>query len=208
MMFGSKTALIVVDVQKDFCPGGALAVADGSAVIPVINRLMGRFEVVVATQDWHPADHISFASQHAAKPFTTIELPYGHQVLWPDHCIQGTTGAAFHDELDLNPIQAIIRKGWGRGIDSYSGFREADRLTTTGLAGYLRERNVGSVAVCGLATDFCVSWTALDARDVGFDVAVIDEACRAIDLEGSLTHAWDRMQSVGIQRQSIADILV
>ncbi|WP_062010998.1 bifunctional nicotinamidase/pyrazinamidase [Aureimonas sp. AU4] len=205
MVASTRTALIVVDVQNDFCPGGALAVADGHVVVPVINRLMPGFDVVVATQDWHPSGHISFASTHGAAPFSSIRLPYGEQVLWPDHCVQGTTGAAFHADLDLDPVQAVIRKGWGRQVDSYSGLREADRRTSTGLAGYLREREVNSVAVCGLATDFCVSWTALDAREAGFDVEVIDDACRAIDLNGSLDVAWSRMHAVGIRRRSVAD---
>lgn len=205
MSSSARTALIVVDVQNDFCPGGALAVAEGNAIVPLINATMRRFDVVVATQDWHPLQHASFATTHDAEPFSSIQLSYGEQVLWPDHCIQGTQGADFHPQLDLDPIQAIIRKGWGRQVDSYSGFREADRITTTGLAGYLRERDVGSLAVCGLATDFCVSWTAIDAREAGFEVSVIDDACRAIDLSGSLAEAWSRMQARGIRRITAAE---
>jgi nicotinamidase/pyrazinamidase len=193
--------LIVVDVQNDFCPGGALAVPKGDEVVPLINRLAVRFDNVVLTQDWHPRDHTSFASSHPRKkPFETIELPYGKQVLWPDHCVQGTPGAAFHAGLDVSKAQLIVRKGFHRDIDSYSGFVEADRKTSTGLAGYLKERNFRSVFVCGLATDFCVGWTALDARTAGFGVSVIEDACRAIDLEGSLERAWAEMAAAGVKR--------
>jgi len=199
-MTNANSALVIVDVQNDFCPGGALAVADGDAVVPIVNRLAVRFPVVVATQDWHPAGHASFASTHAAEPFSTIRLDYGDQVLWPDHCVQGTHGAAFHPGLDTRPVQTVIRKGWGRAVDSYSGFQEADRGTQTGLAGYLRERGVRHVAICGLATDFCVNWTALDAAAAGFEVMVIEEACRAIDLGGSLDAAWGAMEAAGVRR--------
>jgi nicotinamidase/pyrazinamidase len=195
--------LIVVDVQNDFCPGGALAVPKGDEVVPLINRLAVRFDNVVLTQDWHPRDHTSFASSHPGKkPFETIELPYGKQVLWPDHCVQGTPGAAFHAGLDVSKAQLIVRKGFHRNIDSYSGFVEADRKTSTGLAGYLKERGFRSVFVCGLATDFCVGWTALDARAAGFEVSVIEDACRAIDLEGSLARAWSEMEGAGVRRVS------
>jgi nicotinamidase/pyrazinamidase len=195
--------LIVVDVQNDFCPGGALAVPKGDEVVPVINRLGARFENVVLTQDWHPRDHASFASSHPGKkPFETIDLPYGTQVLWPDHCVQSTRGAAFHEKLDLEKAQLVIRKGFHRDIDSYSAFLEADRKTTTGLAGYLKERGLKSLFVCGLATDFCVAWTALDARKAGFAVSMIEDACRAIDLEGSLERAWAEMAAAGVKRIS------
>ena len=196
-----RRCLIVVDVQNDFCPGGALAVPKGDEVVPVINRLAARFENVVLTQDWHPRGHASFASSHPGKePFETIDLPYGKQVLWPDHCIQGTAGAALHSGLSITHAQLLIRKGHHRGIDSYSAFLEADRETTTGLAGFLKEKGYRELFVCGLATDFCVAWTALDARATGFEVTVLENACRAIDLEGSLERAWADMQSAGIKR--------
>jgi len=197
----SDACLVVVDVQNDFIPGGALAVARGGEVVPVINRLAARFDNVVLTQDWHPRGHASFASSHAGrKPFETIELPYGTQVLWPDHCVQGTPGAALHADLDVTKAQLVIRKGHHRAIDSYSAFLEADRKTSTGLAGYLKERGFTKLHVCGLATDFCVAWTALDARAAGFDTTVIEEACRAIDLDGSLARAWSDMASAGVKR--------
>jgi nicotinamidase/pyrazinamidase len=193
--------LIVVDVQNDFCPGGALAVPKGDEVVPLINRLAVRFDNVVLTQDWHPRDHTSFASSHPGKkPFESADLPYGTQVLWPDHCVQGTRGAAFHEKLNLGKAQLVIRKGFHRDIDSYSAFLEADRRTTTGLAGYLKERGLTSLFVCGLATDFCVAWTALDGRRTGFEVSVIEDACRAIDLEGSLERAWAEMAAAGVKR--------
>jgi nicotinamidase/pyrazinamidase len=193
--------LIVVDVQNDFCPGGALAVPKGDEVVPVINRLVAKFDNVVLTQDWHPRGHASFASSHPGKkPFETIDLPYGKQVLWPDHCVQGTRGAAFHSALNTEKAQLVVRKGFHRDIDSYSGFLEADRNTTTGLAGYLKERGLRSLFVCGLATDFCVAWTALDASATGFEVSVVEDACRAIDLGGSLAKAWHEMAAAGINR--------
>lgn len=195
------TALIVVDVQNDFCPGGALAVGGGHAIVPVINALVPRYEQVVVTQDWHPKGHASFASaHHGREPFDTIEMPYGTQVLWPDHCVQGTPGAELHPDLVVTSAQLVIRKGWHQGVDSYSAFREADRETLTGLAGYLRERGVEEVHVVGLATDYCVGWTALDAAGAGFRVSVIEDACRAIDLSGSLKRAWADMTAAGITR--------
>lgn len=195
--------LVIVDVQNDFMPGGALAVPRGDEVLPVINRLAERFDNVVLTQDWHPRGHASFASSHPGrKPFETIDLPYGKQVLWPDHCVQGTPGAALHGSLDLTQAQLVIRKGFHPHIDSYSGFVEADRKTSTGLAGYLKERNLKQLYVCGLATDFCVAWTALDGRSAGFEVSVIEDACRAIDLQGSLARAWADLQAAGVQRRS------
>jgi nicotinamidase/pyrazinamidase len=204
-MADDRTALLVVDVQNDFCSGGNLAVPDGDAVVPVVNALGRRFRHVVLTQDWHPAGHASFASSHPGrKPFEMIELAYGPQVLWPDHCVQGTSGAAFHAELDLPHAEAIIRKGFRQGIDSYSGFVEADRRTRTGLEGYLRERGIGRVVIAGLATDFCVSWTAQDAARAGFETVVVEDACRAIDLDGSLDRAWAEMAAAGIKRVSAA----
>jgi len=199
--------LIVVDVQYDFMPGGALPVAKGDEVVPVINALLPRFENVVLTQDWHPRGHASFASAHAGKkPFEMTRLSYGDQVLWPDHCVQGTPGAAIHSDLQATKAQLVIRKGFHEGIDSYSGFVEADRKTSTGLAGYLKERGIGKVYVCGLATDFCVAWTALDARAAGFDTTLIEDASRAIDLDGSLAKAWDDLGRAGVQRKISAAV--
>ncbi|HYR36602.1 MAG TPA: bifunctional nicotinamidase/pyrazinamidase [Burkholderiales bacterium] len=188
-------------------PGGALAVPTGDEVVPVINHLAAGFANVVLTQDWHPHDHISFADSHAGrKPFETTRLPYGDQVLWPAHCVQGTPGAGLHAGLSIPRAQLVIRKGHHREIDSYSAFMEADRKTTTGLAGYLRERGLRELFVCGLATDFCVAWTALDGRAAGFEVSVIDDACRAIDLEGSLAAAWRQMAEAGVRRTSSANM--
>lgn len=185
-----RRALIVVDVQNDFCPGGALAVPDGDAVVPVINRLAASYDTVVLTQDWHPAGHRSFASSHPGQvPFASITLPYGPQVLWPDHCVQGTNGAELHPDLAVPHARLILRKGTNPAIDSYSAFTEADRVSDTGLAAWLRAVGVTAVDVCGLATDFCVAWTALDAAKAGFSVRVLGDACRAIDLDGSLNAA-------------------
>ena len=197
--------LIVTDVQNDFMPGGALAVPEGDRIVPLVNRLAARFENVIVTQDWHPRGHASFASSHPGrKPFETIRLAYGTQVLWPDHCIQGTAGAALHRALDVPHAQLVIRKGHHRDIDSYSTFLEADRKTSTGLAGYLRERQLLQLYICGLATDFCVAWSAVDARAAGFDITVIEDACRAIDLEGSLAKAWSDMTAAGVRRATSA----
>ncbi len=208
-MADDRTALLVVDVQNDFCPGGNLAVPDGDAVVPLVNALGRHFRHVVLTQDWHPAGHASFASSHPGrKPFGTIELAYGPQVLWPDHCVQGSTGAAFHPGLDLPHAEAVIRKGYRPGIDSYSGFVEADRRTRTGLEGYLRERGIAKVVIAGLATDFCVNWTAQDAARAGFETVVVEDACRAIDLDGSLDRAWAEMTAVGIRRVSAASLAI
>jgi len=197
----AHSALIIVDVQNCFVTGGSLAVPHGEEVVPLINRIAGAFATVVATQDWHTPAHVSFASGHpGSKPFETIELAYGRQVLWPDHCVMGTADAQFAPGLDTSRAQLVIRKGFHRDIDSYSAFLEADRHTSTGLAGYLRERQVRRVFVCGLATDFCVAWTALDARKAGFDAVVIDDASRAIDLNGSLDAAWKSMSDAGVHR--------
>ena len=205
---GPKDVLVVVDVQGDFLPGGSLAVADGDAVVPLINVLAKKFTNVVLTQDWHPANHISFASQHPGKaPFETIELDYGTQVLWPDHCVWGSRGADISADLDIPQAQLIIRKGYTRAIDSYSGFQEADRQTLTGLAGYLNERDVDRLYVVGLATDYCVGWTAIDGAAAGFDVTVIEDATRAIDNAGSLARAWDDMAEAGVERILSQDIL-
>ena len=206
-MIDATTALIVVDVQNDFCPGGSLAVAGGDEIVPLVNELGRRFATVVLTQDWHPAGHSSFASSHpGTSPFGSIVMPYGTQVLWPDHCVQGSAGAAFLPALDLSMAHAVIRKGCRREVDSYSGFVEADRTTPTGLAGYLRERGIARVVVVGLATDFCVNWTAQDAVRQGFETIVVEEACRAIDLDGSLDRAWAEMTALGVRRAGLADL--
>ena len=201
-------ALLVVDVQEDFLPGGALAVARGDEIVPLVNRVAAQLAVVVLTQDWHPAGHASFASSHPGKrPFQTMRLPYGEQVLWPDHCVQGSAGAAFAAGLDIPHAQLVIRKGHHRKVDSYSAFLEADRKTKTGLDGYLTSRGVRRVFCVGLATDFCVAWTALDARRFRFQAAVIEDACRAIDTEGSLVAAWKAMKEAGVRRLSSAAVL-
>ena len=192
-------ALIVIDVQNDFCPGGALAVEGGDQIVARISGLMADFTTVVLTQDWHPADHTSFAANHpGAEAFSLIQMPYGPQVLWPTHCVQGTTGAAFHADLRTDPAQMIIRKGFRRQIDSYSAFFENDHTTPTGLEGYLRTRGVTAVTLVGLATDFCVAYSAVDAARLGFAVTVLEGACRAIDLNGSLAEARVNMQAAGV----------
>jgi len=193
--------LLVVDVQNGFLPGGGLAVEQGQAVIPVINRVAQSFEVVVLTQDWHPREHVSFADNHPGKkPYDSIDLPYGRQTLWPVHCVQGTADAELSAELRLPHAQLIVRKGHHVGVDSYSAFLEADHVTPTGLAGYLKERKVENIYLCGLATDFCVAWSAIDARKFGFNAAVIEDATRAIDVDGSLQKAWADMNQAGVRR--------
>jgi nicotinamidase/pyrazinamidase len=204
---GAKAALIVVDVQNCFIDGGTLPVKGGAEVVPVINKLAGAFENIVVTQDWHTQGHASFASTHGGKkPFETTKLGYGTQVLWPDHCVQGTDDAALNKDLKLPTAQLIIRKGFNKNVDSYSAFEEADRKTTTGLAGYLKARGINTVYVTGLATDFCVAWTAMDARKLGFTTYVIEDATRAIDLNGSLAAAWKQMGAKGVKRIQSADI--
>ncbi|WP_114965457.1 bifunctional nicotinamidase/pyrazinamidase [Alkalilacustris brevis] len=199
-MHPDNEALIVIDMQNDFCPGGALAVEDGDAIVPGINALMDDFTCVVLTQDWHPAGHSSFASQHAGKaPFETVEMPYGTQVLWPDHCVQGSEGATFHRDLRIDAGQLIIRKGFRAGIDSYSAFFENDQTTPTGLDGYLRSRGVTRLTLVGLATDFCVQYSALDAARLGFAVTLRDDLCRGIDLDGSLDAARHAMRAAGVE---------
>ncbi len=195
----TRDVLLVIDVQVDFCPGGALAVAAGDEVVAPINRLMARFGHVVLTQDWHPPGHGSFASRHPGhEPFSSITLDYGQQTLWPDHCVQGTAGARLHPALQADRAELLIRKGFRSGVDSYSAFFENDRRTATGLAGYLRERGLRRVFLCGLATDFCVAYSALDARQLGFDAVLLQDACRAIDLGGSLAAAIDAMRAAGV----------
>ncbi len=196
-----NTALLVIDVQRDFCAGGALAVPDGDAVVPVINALAQHYQTVVITQDWHPPQHVSFASTHPGRPpFETITLDYGTQMLWPDHCVMASAGAALHPDLAIPHAALILRKGSNRGIDSYSAFLEADRTSRTGLDGYLAARGITAVDLCGLATDYCVSWSAQDARHFGFAARVIEAACRAIDLDGSLAAAWAAMGDAGVVR--------
>jgi nicotinamidase/pyrazinamidase len=203
----AAAALIVVDVQNCFLPGGSLAVAKGEEVIPVINRIAKAFQNVVLTQDWHTPGHISFASSHPGKkPFESVDLPYGKQVLWPDHCVQGTEGAAIHKGIDIPHAQLVIRKGHNPKVDSYSAFIEADGKLKTGLDGYLKGRNIDTVFVTGLATDFCVGWTAIDARKLGLAAYVIEDACRGIDTQGSLAAAWKAMEAAGVKRIQSSDL--
>ena len=194
-----SNALIVIDVQNDFCPGGALPVAGGDEIVPGINALMAAFDAVVLTQDWHPAGHSSFASSHAGlEPFGTVEMPYGTQVLWPDHCIQGSDGADFHEDLNTDPADMIVRKGYNPAIDSYSAFFENDHETPTGLHGYLQTRGIDTLTMVGLATDFCVNFSAVDAAKLGYAVTVRSDLCRAIDLDGSLAAAMEGMAAAGV----------
>lgn len=193
------SVLLVIDVQNDFCPGGALAVAEGDQIVPLVNKLARQFAHVVFTQDWHTPRHASFATTHHKQPFETTPLAYGEQVLWPDHCVQGTKGAEFHPDLDRTRAELVVRKGFRPGIDSYSAFFENDQTTKTGLAGYLRDRGFRHTYLCGLATDFCVKWSALDAVREGFTATVIEDACRAIDLNGSLAAARKEMTAAGVQ---------
>jgi nicotinamidase/pyrazinamidase len=201
------SALLVIDVQNCFLPGGSLAVKDGEQVVPVINRLSKVFSNVVLTQDWHTGGHISFASSHSGKkPFETVDLTYGKQVLWPDHCVQGTDGAALSKDLAIPHAGLVIRKGFRKDVDSYSAFTEADGKTTTGLAAYLKARDIKNVFLAGLATDFCVAWSAIDARKAGFETYVIEDACRGIDAQGSLAKAWADMTAAGVKRIQSGDI--
>ena len=202
----TNSALILIDIQNDFCPGGKLAVVDGDQVVAVANKLQVQFETTILTQDWHPADHKSFASNQSGEAFTLIEMPYGSQVLWPDHCIQGSQGAAFHKDLETDGADLVIRKGFRPEIDSYSAFFENDHETPTGLAGYLRERAVTNLMMAGLATDFCVRYSAVDAAKLGFEVTVVEDGCRAINLDGSLDAAWEEMLSLGIKRIQSGDL--
>lgn len=205
---GAGDVLLVVDLQNDFCPGGALAVPDGDAVVPVVNRLAAAFPHVILTQDWHPPGHHSFASTHPGKaPYQTVTLPYGPQILWPDHCVQGTPGAAFRADLDIPHAELAIRKGYHRQIDSYSAFFENDHNTPTGLAGYLRERGFRRVHLCGLAFDFCVRYSAEDAVASGFEVVVFEDACRGIDLDGSMDATRRTLASLGVTIASSGDAI-
>jgi nicotinamidase/pyrazinamidase len=203
------SALVVIDVQNCFLPGGSLAVKDGEQVVPVINRIAKGFANVVMTQDWHTPGHVSFASSHAGKkPFETVDLAYGKQVLWPDHCVQGTDGASLSKDLAVPHAELVIRKGFHGDVDSYSAFTEADGKTTTGLAAYLKARDVKQLFLAGLATDFCVAWSALDARKAGFETYVVEDACRGIDIQGSVAKAWADMAEAGVKRIQSSDIAV
>jgi nicotinamidase/pyrazinamidase len=200
MQISSHDVLLVIDVQNDFCPGGALAVRDGDAVIPVIHRIAPLFDHIILTQDWHSPHHLSFAHAHEGKhPFDEVDVSYGAQTLWPDHCVQGTRGAEFHPDLKLTQAELILRKGFRPQIDSYSAFFENDRTTATGLGGYLRERAFTRVFLVGLAYDYCVGYSALDARGLGFEAIVIHDACRAIDLNGSVAHIEAKFEEAGVQ---------
>jgi nicotinamidase/pyrazinamidase len=205
----AASVLIVVDVQNCFLPGGSLAVKDGDQVVPVINKIAKGFTNIVMTQDWHTPHHISFASSHPGKkPFEPIKLAYGDQVLWPDHCVQGTDGAMLSKNLDIPTAQLIIRKGFHNDVDSYSAFLEADKKTSTGLASYLRARGIKTVFVTGLATDFCVAWTAIDARGAGFTAYVVEDACRGIDAMGSMAKAWTDMTKAGVKKIQSSDLAI
>ncbi|MET0221000.1 MAG: bifunctional nicotinamidase/pyrazinamidase [Tardiphaga sp.] len=202
------SVLLVIDVQNCFLPGGSLAVKDGDQVVPVINAMAKKFANVVMTQDWHTPGHISFASSHdGKKPFEAIDVKYGKQVLWPDHCVQGTDGAALSKDLSIPQAGLVLRKGFNKDVDSYSAFMEADGKTSTGLAAYLKTRKLQRVFVAGLATDFCVAWSALDARKAGFDVYVVEDACRGIDTQGSLAKAWADMNKAGVKRIMSGDLV-
>lgn len=194
-----KTALLVIDVQNDFCLGGALEVTDGANIVPLINAVMSRYEIICLTQDWHPPDHSSFAKNHPSKlPFESIELNYGEQVLWPEHCVQGSKGAEFHPQLNTVPADIIVRKGFNKAVDSYSAFFENDRTTPTGLDGYLKTREVENLHLVGLATDFCVAFSSLDAVTLGYKVNVLERATKAIDVDGSLALARKKMVAAGV----------
>lgn len=202
-----NSVLLVIDVQNCFLPGGSLAVKDGDKVVPVINALARKFAHVVMTQDWHTPGHISFASTHGGKkPFETKDVAYGKQVLWPDHCVMGTDGAALSKDLTIPNAELVLRKGYNKDVDSYSAFTEADGKTTTALAGYLKARKLQRIFVVGLATDFCVAWSALDARKAGFETYVVEDACRGIDTQGSLAKAWSDMQKAGVKRIQSGDL--
>lgn len=196
----SRDALLIIDLQNDFCTGGALAVPEGEAIVPVVNKLIDRFPHALATQDWHPEGHLSFASSHKDQtPYGTVKLSYGEQVLWPDHCVQGENGSILHKDLNKSALELILRKGFRKEIDSYSAFFENDKSTSTGLSGYLKEREIERVFLCGLATDFCVYYSAIDAIKQGFETFVIADACRAIDLDGSLAKAMTHMRESGVE---------
>jgi nicotinamidase/pyrazinamidase len=201
-------ALLIIDVQNDFCPGGALAVPEGDTIVPVINSIIPIFDHVFLTQDWHPGGHSSFASSHNdKKPYENIQMPYGDQVLWPDHCVQGTKGAEFHPELNTTPAEVIIRKGYRNEIDSYSAFFENDQKTVTGLSGYLKSRRISELYVAGLATDFCVKWSVLDGIKEGFKITLIKDAVKGINIDGSVEAAWNEMLKAGVSVVNSSDLL-
>jgi nicotinamidase/pyrazinamidase len=207
LTIGDSDVLLVIDLQADFMPGGALGVADGDAIVPLINRIAAKFRNVVLTQDWHPAGHSSFATSHpGAKPFDVIAMPYVAQTLWPDHCVQASAGARLHADVAIDHANLILRKGVNAKVDSYSAFMEADRRTSTGLAALLKARGVSRVFACGLATDFCVAWSALDARAAGLETFIIEDACRAIDVDDSLAQAWSQMHAAGVRRIASAEL--
>lgn len=200
-------ALLIVDIQNDFCPGGALAVKGGDLIIPAINELSGKFKVVVLAQDWHPAHHLSFASSYPDKqPYENVEMEYGEQVLWPDHCVQNTKGAEFHPDLDTSNAQMIIRKGFRKHIDSYSAFYENDRKTQTGLSGFLKGLNIDSLYICGLATDFCVKWSAIDGIEEGFEIYVVEDGVAGIDINQSVEESWKEMKAAGVKVIQSSDV--
>ena len=203
---GRSDALLVIDVQNCFMPGGSLPVPNGNEVVPLVNELAGKFSCVVMTQDWHTPGHSSFASTHGKEPFSVIDMPYGKQVMWPDHCVQGTEDAALHARLDLTKANLILRKGFNPKVDGYSAFYDNDKKTSTGLTGYFKARGIKRIFLCGLATDFCVMWSSIDARKDGFKVAVIDDASRAIDLRGSLAAGWKDMEKAGVKRVQSTDL--
>lgn len=203
---GASDALLVIDVQNCFIPGGTLPVPKGDEVVPLINSLAGKFSCVVMTQDWHTPGHVSFASTHGKEPFSLIDMPYGKQVMWPDHCVQGTDDAKLHADLDLTKANVILRKGFNPKVDGYSAFYDNDRKTPTGLTGYLKARGIKRVFVCGLATDFCVMWSSVDARKDGFAVVVLEDASRGIDVRGSLEAGWKEMEKAGVKRAMSTDL--
>ena len=205
--FGEDTALVLIDIQNDFCPGGALAVDQGDEIVEISNKIQEQFKIKIITQDWHPKTHKSFASNHEGKePLSTVEMFYGQQVLWPNHCIQGTEGSKFHSKLITDSADLIIRKGFRPEIDSYSAFFENDQKTPTGLDGYLKSRGVNKIYLCGLALDFCVYFSAIDGAELGYNVNVIQDACRAIDLDGSLEKSLNDMKSKGVKFLSTSDL--
>ena len=207
MQLNDTDLLLIIDVQNDFCPGGSLAVEDGDQVVPVINQLSTQFTHSALTQDWHPANHQSFASQHEGKnPMEVTTMPYGDQVLWPDHCVQGTGGADFHSDLNTDRAEMVVRKGYNPAIDSYSAFFENDHMTPTGLDGYLKSRGIKRLFMAGIATDFCVAYSAIDGCKTGYEVYVVEDGCRGIDLAGSLAEAWKAMKGAGVKRIQSSDI--
>ena len=207
-MSTERTALLMIDIQRDFCPGGALAVADGDAIVPVVNKLQAKYPICIAAQDWHPADHASLVDNHpGAEPFSMTEMPYGPQVLWPSHCVQGTPGAEFHPDLEIDGADLIIRKGFRSEIDSYSAFFENDRTTKTGLAGYLADRGVEHLVLTGIATDYCVYYSAIDAANLGFGVTLVTDGCRGIDVKGSLAAAEADMRAKGVRFAASGELI-